>query len=225
MMLRTGPSARSSSPPVDRNHRNDFYDSESDDPHHIRERFVDNHRIHFAVAMQEIHDGRKESCWSWFLIPTAPYIVDGVERGSHINRMFALRGDDAVDEYLTFHKKKQLQRPNEGMAVVNLRDNYVQLLKAIHLQLKNGTTLNELLGEMDAIKAMSSFQLFFQAGKRLGDTELSAICASVLQLCGHGQYQQDEQKPPPRSQEQERRLYNFFSGGMPKLRGTRGKKE
>ena len=36
----------------------------------------------------------------WFMIPTPPYVVDGVERGSARNRRFALRSDEEVREYL-----------------------------------------------------------------------------------------------------------------------------
>ena len=36
----------------------------------------------------------------WFMIPTPPYVVDGVERGSARNRRFALRSDQEVREYL-----------------------------------------------------------------------------------------------------------------------------
>lgn len=36
----------------------------------------------------------------WFMIPTPPYLVDGVERGSARNRRFALRSEDEVRDYL-----------------------------------------------------------------------------------------------------------------------------
>ena len=36
----------------------------------------------------------------WFMIPTPPYLVDGIERGSARNRRFALRTDEEVREYL-----------------------------------------------------------------------------------------------------------------------------
>ena len=36
----------------------------------------------------------------WFMIPTPPYLVDGVERGSARNRRFALRSEEEVRDYL-----------------------------------------------------------------------------------------------------------------------------
>ena len=45
----------------------------------------------------------------WFMIPTPPYVVDGVERGSARNRRFALRSDEEVREYLRRRSHQGIQ--------------------------------------------------------------------------------------------------------------------
>jgi len=191
-----------------RRRRNDSEEQERDgDPHNIECRFVYHHEQYFWQAIEEIKNGRKESCWSWFLLPTAPYIVDGVELGSSTNRAYALRGDDAVVAYLTFpttsitttihdHQQHQQQQHHshnhnhnhqqeERRTVVNLRQNYLTLLRLIrHQLLHSERTLTDLMGSLDAVKAISSFQLFERIGRQMNDQELYGLCTDVLKLCG-----------------------------------------
>lgn len=142
-----------------------------DDPHDIGERFLEHHNYYFRDALMEIQNGCKESCWSWFILPTPPYIVGGVERGSHMNRKYALRGDDAVKAFLTFSGGR-------------LRANYLLIVRAIQSQLRRGNTMNYLLGPLDDKKAVSSFQLFERIGKQMDDDELVTACSEVLSLAG-----------------------------------------
>eukprot|EP00760_Papus_ankaliazontas_P034309 PhM_4_TR7117/c0_g1_i1/m.70422 len=64
----------------------------SPDPYQITARFVPMHRRHIKSALSEIKAGMKRSCWSWCLLPTGPYVVNGRERGSGMNAHYALRG-------------------------------------------------------------------------------------------------------------------------------------
>ena len=73
------------------------------------QRFVDKQvPAAFSAALAEIKAGRKQTHWSWWLFPTAPFVVDGKERGSATNRAFALRdrpphgltGEDAAAAFL-----------------------------------------------------------------------------------------------------------------------------
>lgn len=73
---------------VKKNYR--WFDSSSDsedekildknDPFNFNERFINTHKRDFDTALEEIKNGRKRSCWSWYIYPVAPWIVDGVER-------------------------------------------------------------------------------------------------------------------------------------------------
>jgi hypothetical protein len=69
------------------------------DPHDFIRRFIETHEEHFDIALSEIKRGKKRSCWSWFILPVAPWIVNGIERGSFTNRRYALRTDEQAKEY------------------------------------------------------------------------------------------------------------------------------
>lgn len=204
-------------------HKNGNKKVNSDDPHDIEERFVFQHNKHFRRALEEIKNGKKESCWIWFLIPCAPYIVDGVQKGSPMNQKFCLYGDDAVVAYLT-HK--------DGM----LRNNYVALARALYQQMRrNKRTLRNLLGVLDDLKAVSSMKLFARIGReRTNDDELVKVCEQVLGM-HEKQMQKLEQKQGQLFNKREKQLsldaktkMKFFSGVtgvIPKLIGNRKKKE
>ncbi|CAK9038766.1 unnamed protein product [Durusdinium trenchii] len=84
----------------------------------------------------------------WFVIPTPPHIVNGVERGSSMNRKFALR-DEEAKAFLSFEA--------DG---VNLRENYLKIMTAVRDQLKAGRAVASLMGTFDAPKLTSSVALF-----------------------------------------------------------------
>ena len=137
------------------------------DPHNLRERFVKPQALKFRTALAEIDGGKKRSHWSWFVLPVAPWIVDGVERGSPTNQYYALRTDEQAVAYLQF---------DAGV----LRRNYLAMLAAIEAQLEKGVTLRLLMGVMDDPKARSSFGLFERIAASVGDDELRVTCARVL---------------------------------------------
>ena len=147
------------------------------DPFGLRWRFVrEQSGGMFARALGEIQDGCKRSCWMWFVFPTAPWVVNGREKGSMTNRRYALRdledpksGTDAARAYLRF------QDPN-----VDLRGNYLAIALAVADQLERGIPCTELMGFLDAPKLKSSLQLFFDASKGGFDEEIHAACARAL---------------------------------------------
>jgi uncharacterized protein (DUF1810 family) len=148
-------------------------ESVDSDPDDIEERFFRPHQKLFSTALEELQNGRKESCWSWYFLPTPPYVVDGVERGSFMNRKYALRDDAQAHTFLEFSR--------EG---VHLRRNYMSIVQAVRIQLESGLSLRDLLGPLDDSKAISSFQLFERIGMDRKDTELYTLCGHVLELCG-----------------------------------------
>jgi uncharacterized protein (DUF1810 family) len=151
-------------------------DDDDDDPYHLEERFIRTQRIMFSTALAEIQRvGKKRSCWLWFVLPTAPYVVNGVERGSRMNRRYALRSDEECAAYLA-------RESRDGS--VRLRKNYVDMLRAIREQLARGNTMRNLFGSVDDVKAVSSFRLFERIGNLIKDEELAGACKDVLELAG-----------------------------------------
>lgn len=148
-----------------------------EDPYNLYERFVLNHHRHFSSALDEVRKGCKRGHWMWFIIPCAPYIVDGLERGSPTNRRFALRGgNDCVKAYLSFESP-------EG---TNLRTNYLAILRAIEMQLQEKNTLAGIFGPWDEPKVISSVRLFQSVAMETNDDELAAVCGSVLAMSDTG---------------------------------------
>ena len=162
------------------------------DPHNIYERFVRNHLTMFNTAYTEIRQGQKRTHWVWFIFPTSPYIVNGIERGSQMNRHFALRSDDAVKAYLNYKHPNTTpqQQDSNGTGAANgdgnvaaaaatdgttngsndqtyyylLRHNYINILSALVNQLQCGNSLEVVFGEMDYSKVLSSIKLFRRVG-------------------------------------------------------------
>ena len=152
------------------------------DPFELHARFVTMQRKDFAGALAEIRGGRKRSCWSWYVFPTAPYVVDGEELGSPINRRYALRdpppreleGDQAAAAYLAFESE-------EGRY---LRANYVSMMTAVAEQLEGGTSALRLVGGADEAKLRASLWLFERVARLAGDGEVLAACESALAAMG-----------------------------------------
>lgn len=136
------------------------------DPHNLNARFIDNQQVFFSQALGEMRQGKKRGHWLWFILPTDPYMVNGQEVGSEMNRFYALRKDAPV-AYL----KTEV-----------LRNNYVQICKAIEGQLQYGNRMEHLFGSMDRSKVLSSWKLFHATAKKLGDDELANLCQNLLQL-------------------------------------------
>jgi len=135
-------------------------------------RFTDAQKGVFPRALREIQAGRKTTCWMWFIIPTPPYIVNGVEKGSSQNRKYALRSDAEGLAYLGF--------THDG---VSLRNNYFEIMCAILDQLRSGRSMASLVGHFDGPKLISS-ALFFERLTRSTDQELHDVLAEVLDLVG-----------------------------------------
>ena len=147
------------------------------DPYKLRRRFIRTHRSDFPRALREIENGRKVSCWSWYIFPTAPWVVNGYERGSYTNMQYALRdlppnnlrGDDAARAFLTFPRE-------DG---VSLRENYLKIIQEVTKQLKKGIRCVDLVGFLDDPKLRSSVKLFERISRDFDD-ECNRICRECL---------------------------------------------
>eukprot|EP00929_Paragymnodinium_shiwhaense_P006394 TRINITY_DN10972_c0_g1_i1.p1 TRINITY_DN10972_c0_g1~~TRINITY_DN10972_c0_g1_i1.p1 ORF type:complete len:221 (+),score=33.59 TRINITY_DN10972_c0_g1_i1:57-665(+) len=137
-------------------------------------RFTVPQKLTFPRALSEIKDGAKRSCWMWYMLPTAPYMVGGVEMGSSRNKTYALRSDREVLDYLEFEADN-----------VSLRRNYLQMMLAVRDQLAAGTSAVTLMGPLDEPKLRSSVKLFARVTREAGkDAELHGVLAEVLELLG-----------------------------------------
>lgn len=143
---------------------------EEDDPHRLR-RFTRAQKGMHEKALTELRTGRKSSGWMWYIIPTPPYIVKGVERGSADNRRYALRSDDEVQAYLEFIDDS-----------VDLKNNYFEIMKAVRDQLLAGKHPTSLLGKLSAPKLESSVRLFERVTRGNADQELHAVLGEILDL-------------------------------------------
>lgn len=137
------------------------------DPHCLH-RFTDKQRDVQPLAMREVLKGRKETCWMWFIIPTPPHFVNGVERGSSNNRRYALRSDEEARAYLAFE--------DCGVA---LRTNYIEMLEAVKTQLSAGRMP---FGRMDEPKLKSSLRMFERISREESDADLHDIIEDVAGL-------------------------------------------
>lgn len=158
--------------PSNDDNNKDEQEQEEDDPLGIIKRFVHPHLALFATALEEIKQGRKESHWMWYMFPTPPFLIDGIEVGSTMNRYYALRNDQEAVAFLRFN------HPD-----VDLRHNYLELCQAVEHQLQAGMFLNQIFPYGDDKKVRSSVQLFERIGRDvLQDEVLQTQCRRILDL-------------------------------------------
>jgi uncharacterized protein (DUF1810 family) len=138
------------------------------------QRFTEAQRVSYARALSEIKAGRKTTCWMWFVIPTPPHIVNGIEKGSAYNRKYALRSDEEGRAYLNYR--------HDG---VDLRSNYIEIMRAVRDQLQLGKKVSSLVGHFDGPKLVSSVQFFERIARCCGDDELRVVMDEVLELIDH----------------------------------------
>jgi uncharacterized protein (DUF1810 family) len=149
-----------------------------DDPFRLH-RFCMAAERQFEKALSEIEAGEKMGCWSWYFFPVAPFVVDGVERGSCQNQEWALRdlppnnlrGDDAARAFLKF----------EAIGI-SLREIYIKMMSAVAEQLEMGVRPSKLVGCLDDPKLRSSLRLFERVTRDGFDEKVNALCCRALEL-------------------------------------------
>lgn len=166
------------------------------DPYNLHARFVLTQRECFSSALREVQQGQKRGHWSWFCLPVAPFVVNGVELGSLMNRKYALRdhppnqlrGDACCAAYLRF--------PADAATGISLRGNYLELMSAAMDQLEASSRCGagggdeHLFGLLDAPKFRASIQLFESVSRPAGvnDAEINAVCRKLLELVGENPF-------------------------------------
>lgn len=154
--------------------------ADPDDPFDLR-RFCAKCKSDFDGALREIKAGKKKGHWSWYFFPVAPWVVNGVERGSPQNKQWCLRdkppnnlrGDDAAQAFLRFEA--------DG---VNLREMYMTMMTAVTVQLERGIDPIELVGELDDPKLRASLQLFERVSGNGFDAEVNQLCRRAMSALG-----------------------------------------
>ena len=134
---------------------------------HDLHRFVAKQREDHALALRELQNGCKRSCWSWWIFPTPPFIRNGRRVGSGLNLVYEIKDD------------------TEGLAYIAhrlLRANYLEIVNAMNGALEAGVRPTRLLG-IDVPRAESSVR-YFEKLSFLGDgdKELGAVCHRALEL-------------------------------------------
>ena len=168
--MQDGQSTSDEEPPAATDRQTDRETRGLSDPHNLG-RFVAKHDEYFSQAMEELRSGHKSSCWSWYLLPTPPFIKNGVEVGSGTNRKYALRTDEEAKEYLAF------EHPT-----VSLRTNYLEMMRVVALQLGEGVSPTKLMGiDVPRLKASAAY---LERMARQDDPEMCAACAVVMDRLG-----------------------------------------
>lgn len=117
----------------------------------------------FAVALQELRAGRKQSHWIWYIFPQ----LVGLGRSSTA-RLYGLTGRNEARAYL---------KDPELFARLN------QAIETVAGQLQNGVELVDLMGSTtDALKLVSCATLFERVAEDASRGELARRCAQILSM-------------------------------------------
>jgi uncharacterized protein (DUF1810 family) len=136
-----------------------------DDPHNLR-RYTKQQEADHPRALRELRNGRKAGCWSWWILPTPPFIRNGQRVGSSTNWKYELKDDDEGLAYLKFG---------------SLRKNYLEIMQAANEQLAAGTPPRKLLG-IDVPRFEASAAYFRKLAQLSGDRDLHRACARAHAL-------------------------------------------
>jgi len=102
-------------------------------------RFVDAQRLDYAVALDEITQGKKYSHWMWYIFPQ----IEGLGR-SYIAQKYAISNAEEAKAYLV--------HPVLGVRLLECCE--------VLLGLDSGYTASEIFGYPDDLKLKSSMTLF-----------------------------------------------------------------
>lgn len=110
----------------------------------------------FDVALKEISDGKKVTCWMWYIFP----IIEGLGY-SEINRKYSIKNKEEAFEFLENDQ---------------LRDNLVKITKAV-LNCRNyypGKCVRDIF-DGDDVKLFSSMTLFYIISKYLREKRIASF--------------------------------------------------
>jgi len=127
------------------------------------ERFVSAQEHSYAIALNEIKNGKKRSHWIWYIFPQLQFL--GHSRRS---RYYGIEDEEEAKAYL-----------NHPILAQRLRE----ITKAL-LLLPHNLTAKEILGSIDATKVHSSMTLFYYISGE-------SLFADVINRYYHGEIDYD----------------------------------
>ena len=104
------------------------------------ERFLEIQNPVYATVLTELAAGQKVTHWMWFIFPQLKELGT-----SHMSTYYGL---DGTDEVQAFWENDFLRR------------RWMLCMELVIRQLKEGKTLVDIFGEVDAMKCRSSAELF-----------------------------------------------------------------
>ena len=110
------------------------------------ERFFPLHQQYYDLALKEIKNGKKESCWMWYIFPQ----IRGLGT-SLTSNLYGIKNIEEAKEYLSNEK---------------LRNNLLEITQAV-LDLGD-VNIKEVMGYIDDIKLKSSMTLFNEVEQKEG---------------------------------------------------------
>eukprot|EP00440_Ansanella_granifera_P060571 gb/GFBE01065650.1/.p1 GENE.gb/GFBE01065650.1/~~gb/GFBE01065650.1/.p1 ORF type:complete len:348 (+),score=60.89 gb/GFBE01065650.1/:1-1044(+) len=123
----------------------------------------------FDRALGEIQNGRKSSCWMWYVIPSPPHMKNNIEKGSSLNRKYAIRSDEEAKAFLDFEC--------DG---IHLGTNYFDILAATCEHMRAGKAARSVIGSFDEPKLASSIIMF----ERITRGENKELHALLVEMAG-----------------------------------------
>ena len=171
------------------------------DPRDLVYDFIEAQAAFQDIALKELRAGQKRSHWSWYIFPTPPNIICGVEMGSEKCKQYALRTREQAEAYLSLPPQDVVVGPplkggqsekqtKQQTKQVHLRANYIEVMETIADQLEQDEelTLNQLIGMGDVPKLRSSLNYFRNIASTMDppDEEVVQVCDRTLEAIEEG---------------------------------------
>ena len=118
------------------------------------ERFIIMHNEKYVQALEEIKEGRKKTCWIWYILP----IMKGL-RKSENSIKYGIKDFEEATEYLKNEK---------------LQSHLIEMSKAL-LVLKN-KNITDIMGYIDDVKLQQCMTLFDKVEK-----EMNIDCGNIFE--------------------------------------------
>jgi uncharacterized protein (DUF1810 family) len=133
-----------------------------------RKDLLQQNNSYIKYAKNELTQGKKKSCWAWYIFPQLAGIIEhitsGCSQSSHSNKKYSIPSLDEAKELLNNKRFKE-----------NLRKVTNLVIKA----LDNNNSLKNIMNNDDR-KFLSSMRLFYIASFELNNSELSILFKKAL---------------------------------------------
>ncbi len=145
------------------------------------EKFLETQKVKYKIALDEIKNGKKKSCWIWYIFP----IMKGL-RKSPTSNYYGIKNIEEAIEYLK----------NE-----DLRHNLIEITQAL-LNLGN-VNITEVMGFIDDEKLKACMTLFNIVEEKTG-----LDCGKIFQKVLHQFYEDEKDEKTLKILEQQEKEKN-----------------